>query len=401
MSVKSLAKIYSAELEGINAKLIEVEVDINVGLHSFNIVGLPDKSLNEAKERVNSALKNSGIKPPNRENRKITVNLAPADLKKNGSHYDLAIALGYLLATKQIAEFDPRDKIFLGELALDGRLRPVNGALNIAQMAVESGFHQLFLPVQNANEAAAIEGIAIVPINRLQEVIDILEGKSNGLLPFRFHPLKNTTISCPNFSEIKGQENAKRALTIAAAGAHNIIMIGSPGVGKSLIAQALGGILPDLERREAIEVTKIWSAAGLSPDGLMTRRPFRSPHQTSSQIALIGGGSDPKPGEISLAHRGVLFLDEIPEFQKATLEALRQPMESGVIHIARARQSLMLPAKFMLVAAMNPCPCGYYGDPRPRMPMYGARGYSVSEKNFRTVPRSHRSADKSEKDSAQ
>lgn len=362
MSVKSLAKTYSAELEGINAKLIEVEVDINVGLHSFNIVGLPDKSLNEAKERVNSALKNSGIKPPNRENRKITVNLAPADIKKNGSHYDLAIALGYLLATKQIAEFDPRHKIFLGELALDGRLRPVNGALNIAQMAVESGFHQLFLPAQNANEAAAIEGVAIIPITCLQEAIDILEEKKI-VAPFRFHALKNMVMPYPNFSEIKGQENAKRALTIAAAGAHNIIMIGSPGVGKSMIAQTLGGILPDLERREAIEVTKIWSAAGLDPGGLITRRPFRSPHQTSSQIALIGGGSNPKPGEISLAHRGVLFLDEIPEFQKMTLEALRQPMESGVIHIARARQSLTLPAKFMLVAAMNPCPCGYYGDP--------------------------------------
>ena len=361
MSVKSLAKTYSAELEGINARPIEVEVDINAGLHSFNIVGLPDKALNEAKERVNSALKNSGIKPPNRENRKITVNLAPADLKKNGSHYDLAIALGYLLATKQIAEFDAKRKIFLGELALDGRLRPANGALNIAQMAAESGFGEIFLPAQNANEAAAIEGVVIIPIHCLQEVIDVLEGKTS-MAPFRFRPLKNSITSYPDFSEIKGQENAKRALTIAAAGAHNMIMIGSPGVGKSLIAQTLGGILPDLERREAIEVTKIWSAAGLSPDGLMTDRPFRSPHQTSSQIALIGGGSDPKPGEISLAHRGVLFLDEIPEFQKSTLEALRQPMESGTIYIARARKSLVLPAKFMLVAAMNPCPCGYYGD---------------------------------------
>jgi magnesium chelatase family protein len=361
MSVKSLAKIYSAELEGINARLIEVEVDINTGLHAFNIVGLPDKALNEAKERVNSALKNSGVKPPNRENRKITVNLAPADLKKNGSRYDLAIALGYLLATKQIGEFDTQNKIFLGELALDGRLRPVNGALNIAQMAAGAGFRQIFLPSQNANEAAAIEGVVIIPISRLQEVIDILEKKATIPLS-QFRPLENKTVSYPNFSEIKGQENAKRALTIAAAGAHNLIMIGSPGVGKSLIAQTIGSILPDLERREAIEVTKIWSAAGMSPGGLMMSRPFRSPHQTSSQIALIGGGSDPKPGEISLAHCGVLFLDEIPEFQKATLEALRQPMESGVIHIARARQSLILPARFMLIAAMNPCPCGYYAD---------------------------------------
>jgi magnesium chelatase family protein len=361
MSVRSLAKIFSAELEGINAKLIEVEVDINVGLHSFNIVGLPDKALNEAKERVNSALKNSGVKPPNRENRRITVNLAPADVKKNGSHYDLAIALGYLVATKQISDFDARRIMFLGELALDGSLRPVSGALNIAQMAIEFGFHKLFLPAKNANEALAAEGISVIPVSSIQEVIDILEEKRIAA-PARFRPLENNLSSFPDFSEIRGQENAKRALTIAAAGAHNILMTGSPGVGKSLLAQALGGILPDLDRHEAIEVTKIWSAAGLGPDGLVASRPFRSPHQTSSQIALIGGGTNPKPGEISLAHRGVLFLDEIPEFQKGSLEALRQPMESGIIHVSRARQSLVFPAKFMLVAAMNPCPCGYYGD---------------------------------------
>ncbi len=362
MPVPSLAKTYSAELEGVDAKLIEIEVDINSGIHSFNIVGLPDKSLNEAKERVNSALKNSGIKPPNRENRKITVNLAPADLKKNGSHYDLAIALGYLLATRQIGEFDSRHIIFLGELALDGRLRPVNGALSIAQLAVKLGFRRLFLPVNNANEAAAIENVEIVPVKELREVIDILEKKKN-VSPFQWRPLKNAASSYPNFSEIKSQGHAKRAMIIAAAGSHNMIMIGSPGVGKSLISQTLGGILPDMERQEAIEVTKIWSAAGLGPGGLITSRPFRSPHQTSSQIALIGGGSDPKPGEISLAHCGVLFLDEIPEFQKSTLEALRQPMESGIIHIARSKRNIVLPAKFMLVAAMNPCPCGYYGDP--------------------------------------
>ena len=361
MGTHSLAKLYAAELEGINAKLIEVETDINVGIHSFGIVGLADKALNEAKERVNSALKNSGIKPPNRENRKITVNLAPADVKKTGSHYDLAIALGYLLASRQIKEFNGEDKIFLGELALDGRLRPVNGALNIAQLGMNLGFKYLFIPKENANEAAAIKDIQIIPLGTLTDVIEFLEEKKT-IPAAQFKPLERKLLSVPDISEIKGQEAAKRALVIAAAGAHNVLMSGQPGVGKSLLAQALAGILPDPSREEAIEITKIWSAAGLGPGGLTRERPFRAPHQTASVVALIGGGQDPKPGEISLAHRGILFLDELPEFQKNALEALRQPMESGTVHIARAKQSLIFPAKFTLVAAMNPCPCGYYGS---------------------------------------
>jgi magnesium chelatase family protein len=362
--IQNLARVYSAELEGIDAKLIEVETDINVGLHSFNIVGLADKALNEAKDRVNSALKNSGIKPPNRENRKITINLAPADVKKTGSQYDLAIALGYLLATKQIKEFEAGDKIFFGELALDGRLRPINGALNIAQMAAELNFKYLFLPEENANEAAAIKNIKIIPLEKLDDVIAILEGRIEAVPKiFREGVIKKeNTPNAPDFSEIKGQENAKRALTIAAAGGHNILMIGPPGVGKSFLAQGLIGILPELDISEAIEITKIWSAAGLCRGDLVHKRPFRSPHQTASTIALIGGGQDPRPGEISLAHRGILFLDELPEFQRSALEALRQPMESGVVHIARAKHSLIFPAKFTLVAAMNPCPCGYYGS---------------------------------------
>lgn len=360
--LKNLARVYSAELEGIKAKLIEVEVDLNVGLHAFNIVGLADKALNEAKERVNSALKNSGIKPPNRENRKITVNLAPADVKKAGSQYDLAIAIGYLLSTQQIRQFDSKNKIFLGELALDGRLRPVNGALNIAELAEKAEFEYLLLPHQNANEAAVVKNLKVIPLESLQDAIDFLEERKD-IKPETFSPVKFEEIQAPDFSEVIGQENAKRALTIAASGSHNLLMIGPPGVGKSLLAQAMIGILPELALDEAIEITKIYSAAGLAPGGLVRQRPFRSPHQTASIVAIVGGGTDPKPGEISLAHRGILFLDELPEFQKNILEALRQPLESGVIHVARAKGTLAFPAKFTLIAAMNPCPCGFYGDP--------------------------------------
>ena len=358
---KNLATVYSGDLDGVDAKVIDVEVDINVGIHTFNIVGLADKALNEAKERVNAALKNSDIKPPNRENRRITVNLAPADIKKSGSQYDLAIAVGYLSATQQIASFETRDKIFLGELALDGGLRPINGALNVAQMAHMQGFKFIFLPKENANEAGAIKGITIVPVTSLIEAIEILEGRRM-IAPLSPRDFADYRDDAPDFSEIKGQENVKRALTIAASGQHNVLLIGPPGVGKSFLARAMAGILPDLSADEAIEIAKIWSAAGLRINGLMSNRPFRAPHQTASMVALIGGGQNPKPGEISLAHRGILFLDELPGFSKVALEALRQPMEDGVVHVARAKRSLIFPAKFSLVAAMNPCPCGYFGD---------------------------------------
>lgn len=358
-----LAKVYAAELEGIHARPIEVEVDLNVGLHAFDIVGLADRALVEAKERVNSALKNSGFKPPNRENRKITVNLAPADIKKTGSQYDCAIAIGYLSATGQLLEKKLRDSLFLGELALDGTLRPVNGAISVALMAAENKFRYLFLPKANSAEAAVVRSIHVVPVESLKEIIGILEQEEYPKAESENIEDDSAQKSAVDISDIKGQEHAKRALIIAAAGGHNLLMVGPPGVGKSMLAQALVGILPRLNHEEAVEVTKIWSAAGLNNGGkLIIRRPFRSPHQTASPVSIIGGGSEPKPGEISLAHRGVLFLDELPEFQRSLLEAMRQPLESGVVHITRARGAIQIPARFTLIAAMNPCPCGYAGD---------------------------------------
>ncbi len=361
----NLSKVFSASIEGIDAQIIEIETDIHVGLHSFTIVGLADKSLSEAKERVGSALKNSGVKPPNRENRKIVVNLAPADVKKTGSQYDLGIAIGYLLATKQMKEFDSSDVLFVGELALDGSVRGVSGTLNIARVAKKNNFKFLVVPKENAAEAAIVDGLKVIPVKNLLEAILHLEGRKEILVQPKteIEAIISPESGLIDIADIKGQVAAKRALMIAAAGGHNLLMQGSPGAGKTMLAQALRSLLPPPSLDEIVEVTQIYSAAGLlKNNSFINWRPFRAPHQTASPVSIIGGGSNPRPGEISLAHRGVLFLDELPEFRRDLLEALRQPIESGKVTVSRIKNNLVFPAKFMLVTALNPCPCGYYGD---------------------------------------
>ncbi|MDP3875297.1 MAG: YifB family Mg chelatase-like AAA ATPase [bacterium] len=357
----SFSKVYSAQTNLLSVIPISVETDISRGtLFAFAIVGLPDKAVEEARDRVSAAIKNSGFNSPKAKNHKIVISLAPAELKKEGPSFDLAIALSYLLANDEI-DFEPEKKIFLGELSLDGKVRPIRGVLPIARFAKKNNFKELYVPEENAKEAALIDGILVFGVSTLSDLIAHLNEKS----PLEATPLtvliKERVVSNTDFSDVRGQERAKRGLLIAAAGGHNCAMYGPPGTGKTMLAKAFAGILPELAFEESLEATSIHSVAGTLNETFITNPPFRAPHHTASYVSLVGGGTTPRPGEITLAHHGVLFMDEFPEFDRRVIESLRQPLEDKVISISRAKGTAHFPANVLLVAAMNPCPCGNFG----------------------------------------
>ncbi|KDR94168.1 magnesium chelatase family protein [Peptoclostridium litorale DSM 5388] len=355
-------KFYSLGLCGIEAFNVDVEIDVGKGLPGFTIIGLPDASIKEAKERIKSAIKNSGMNFPNK---KILVNLSPADIKKEGTHFDLAMAVAIIGCSMQLDEALSGESVFLGELSLDGKLRPIKGVLSMLIKAKELGYKNAFVPLENVKEASAVDGIKVYASERLSHIADFLKGEEE------INPLETRKINVSSgnfkedFSQVKGNYAAKRAAEISAAGNHNMIMIGPPGSGKTMIARRIASIMPDLTDSEIIEISRIYSCSGLLDDniGIVDKRPFRSPHHTATQASIIGGGRDAKPGEVVLSHRGVLFLDEIAEFDKKTLECLRQPIEDGFVDITRLKISARYPSKFLLVSGLNPCPCGYYGHP--------------------------------------
>lgn len=362
----SFIKIKSAQNNFLHASLIDVEIDTTRGLNSFSIVGLPDKAIDESKDRVSGAIKNSNFSSPKNSNVKTIVSLVPSEIKKEGNYFDVAIALGYLLSTEQI-QINTQNKLFVGALSLNGDIEPVRGILSIALLAKRHGL-ELFISEKNTKEACLVEGVNIYGVKNLQELIQALDTKNENKVILEKCPATEILLDSKNtqtvdMSEIREQQTAKRALEIAAAGGHNIALFGPPGTGKTMLARAFQGILPELSKETILEVTSIYSMSGAIDHGeIIKEPPFRSPHHTSSYVSIIGGGSNPKPGEVTLAHRGVLFLDEFPEFEKKVLESLRQPIEDKVVTVSRAKGTVSFPSNFILVGAMNPCPCGYKGS---------------------------------------